>query len=209
MSPIDSVREVRPGILYFRGALALLFAAFCVVAPALTLLALTFTVAAYLAADGVISLFLQAPRERPLRAWYWSVASGVAGIATGTLAFLFPMATTLALGILTGIWALSLGVFQVLGAIDAGGFANRGPRFVLGACGLFCLGLGMAILAQPWIGVVALLSLLAVSALVVGTGSLVLGVQLQRRRAAENAQAAALGTTAEELHRERREDRAA
>lgn len=186
MTPIDSVQQVRPGILFFRGAVALIFAVFCFIAPSLTLLALTFTVAAYLAADGVLSLFLQAPRERPVRSWYWSVASGVAGIATGTFAFLFPMATTLALGILTGIWALSLGVFQLLGALDAGGFANRGPRFVLGACGLLCLGLGMAILAQPWIGVVTLLALLAVSAVVVGVGSLVLGLQLQRRRRAES-----------------------
>lgn len=204
MTLIDSVQQVRPGILFFRGAVALAFAVFCFLAPGLTLLALTFTIATYLAADGVLSLFLQAPRARPVRSWYWSVASGVAGIATGTLAFLFPMATTLALGILTGIWALSLGVFQVLGAIDAGGFVNRGPRFVLGASGLLCVGLGCAILVQPWIGVVALLSLLSVSALVVGVGSLVLGVQIQRARRREE-EAHRFETTDELVH----EDRAA
>lgn len=182
---IDSVQRIRPGILFFRGALALAFAAFCVAAPSLTLLALTFTVGFYLAADGAVSLLLQPKADRPLRSWFWSVASGAAGIIAGTFAFFFPGATTLALGILTGIWAVALGAFQLIGAFDAGGLENKGARFTLGACGLLCMGLGMAILAQPWIGVAALLALLASTAAVVGVASIALGFHMRRRRAAE------------------------
>ncbi len=192
---IDSLQHLRPGILFFRGFLALLFAAFCLAAPGLTLMALTFTIAAYLAADGIVSLFLQTPGERPLRSWFWSVASGGAGIAAGALMFFFPQETTVAIGILAGIWAVSLGVFQVLGAIDASNSGSTTAKFTLGLSGFLCTGLGLAILTQPWIGVIALLSLLAFSTTAIGIASIVIGFQISKSKPAAHRPLRTITTT--------------
>lgn len=62
--------QLRPSILYFRGVIALMFAAFCLLALRSETLFFSVITSAFLIADGGISLFLRDPEnEIPLFAW--------------------------------------------------------------------------------------------------------------------------------------------
>ncbi len=108
-----------------------------------------------------------APLLLPSLARNWGVLllRGIAAIAFGVLAFVWPGVTLITLVFLFGAYALLDGIFAIAAAISGG---TRAPRWWLVIVGL--LGIAAGILSFAWPGVTALTLLLFIAAWAIAAG---------------------------------------
>jgi uncharacterized membrane protein HdeD (DUF308 family) len=87
--------------------------------PEATLTVLVFLFGAYVLVDGVSLLVALARGDALARRHAWAVGiMGVLGIVAGIATFLWPDATALSLLYLVALWAIGMGTFQVIAAIQ-------------------------------------------------------------------------------------------
>src|SRR5262249_32034470 len=82
-------------------------------------------------------------------AW-WLVLVGLLGIAAGIIAFLWPVKTAFALVIMIGAWALTIGIFEIIGAIRLRDEIDD-EWWLIGA-GVLSVLFGLAVLLAPGSG---------------------------------------------------------
>jgi uncharacterized membrane protein HdeD (DUF308 family) len=167
-----------------RGTLAILFGVTALVWPRITLFALVLLFGAFAVVDGAFALAAALGRRADTVSRMWLVLQGLAGIVVGALAFVWPGITALALLWLIGIWAIVIGVLEVIAAARL----RRDLRgeWLLGLSGAATALFGILLIAWPAAGVLTLVALIGVSAVVFGAALLALAERLRRRqRAAE------------------------
>jgi uncharacterized membrane protein HdeD (DUF308 family) len=109
---------------------------------------------------------------------WWAIAlRGVAAIAFGLLAWIWPDATVFALVILFGVYALTDGVFNIMEALSTR--AEGSDRVWLLARGLLAVGVGLVTMAWPDISTLSLLYVIAAWAIVTGVLEVVAAVRLR------------------------------
>ena len=111
--------------------------------------------------------------------WWLVLLRGIAAIAFGILAFVWPVITLLTLTLLWGAYAVADGLFALWGAV-AGPRGHMGARFWLVIVGL--AGVVAGVLAFAWPGVTALVLLffIAIWAIVIGVMQIWGAIQLRK-----------------------------
>src|SRR6478609_4962979 len=111
--------------------------------------------------------------------WWLVLLRGIAAIAFGILAFVWPVITLLTLTLLWGAYAVADGLFALWGAV-AGPRGHMGARFWLVIVGL--AGVVAGVLAFAWPGVTALVLLFfsAIWAIVIGLMQIWGAIQLRK-----------------------------
>ena len=112
------------------------------------------------------------------RNWWAVLLRGVAAIAFGVLAFIWPGATILALTLLWGAFALVDGVLSLWAAFTGGG--AKSPRWWLGVVGVAGIAAGLATFFWPGVAAFALLMVIAAWSIVVGVMEIVGAVRLRK-----------------------------
>jgi uncharacterized membrane protein HdeD (DUF308 family) len=156
-----------------RGIASVLFGVLTLVQPGASIAAIVFVYGLYAIADGALLLGF-AFRYQGRRAPY--IVRGLLSLAAGLVAFLLPGPTALAFYVLIGAWAVTAGAAElaIAGAIHKDGF-RVAPLVV---AGILSLGCGIALLALPMAGVVALISVIAAYAIMNGAALVVAGVRI-------------------------------
>lgn len=103
-------------MLALRGAVAILFGLMAWIWPGITVWALVILFGAYALVDGVFAL-VAAIRGGPGQSRAWLAVTGVAGVAAGIVALVWPGITSLALLMVIAAWAVITGVFEIVAAI--------------------------------------------------------------------------------------------
>ncbi len=98
--------------------------------------------------------------------WWLLLLRGIAAIAFGVIAFLWPGITLVALTYLFGIYAIVDGVVAVWAAFNASG--DAGPRWWLGLSGVVSILAGIVAFAYTGITALLLLMFIAVWAIIIG-----------------------------------------
>ena len=109
--------------------------------------------------------------------WWLLLLRGIAAIAFGVLAFVWPGLTLLTLVLLYGAYALTDGVLAIISAITGGAPA---PRWWLAIIGLLGIGAGVLTFAWPGITALVLLFFIAGWAIAVGIFQIVGAVRLRK-----------------------------
>jgi uncharacterized membrane protein HdeD (DUF308 family) len=166
-------------LLLLRGVAAVLFGIVAMTVPGATLLSLILVWGAYAIADGVFSLWAAATGHvsEGTSRWWLAVVGG-AGIAAGVIAWAWPGAGALTMLVLVASWAMVTGVMQIVGAIKLR--KEIEGEWLLGLSGLLSVILGMALLAQPAAGSVAVVWTLGVFAIVGGIAQAALALRLRK-----------------------------
>jgi uncharacterized membrane protein HdeD (DUF308 family) len=148
-----------------RGGAAILFAAVAFTAPNLTATALIVLFGVYLLIDGIFA-FVAAKRavHRHGRSWPL-IVEGMLDIALAAICFVLPGVALVALIYVIGFWALLSGVALVTAGF---GLLRLNGHLLLVFGGALSIGLGVLLLAQPQVGVVALAWWLGAYTLVFG-----------------------------------------
>jgi uncharacterized membrane protein HdeD (DUF308 family) len=160
-----------------RGALAIIFGVLAFFWPGASLAALVLLFGAYALVDGifaVIAAFRTADRGGR---WGMLAIEGVAGIAAGILAFVWPGITAIVLLYLIAAWAIVTGVLEIAAAIQLRREITN--EWLLGLGGLASIVFGVLLLFNPAAGALAVVWLIAAYALVFGVLLVALAFRLR------------------------------
>lgn len=162
-----------------RGVIGIIFGLVAFIMPGITLLTLVLLLAAYLLADGVLAIVAGVRAARLHERWWPFAVEGIADIVAGILAAAWPQVTVLALMYLLAIWAIFTGVVVIFGGFQIGLGA---PRWLLWLGGVLSILLGIFMIGQPALGVLALAWWIGSYALAFGVVLLVFGLWLRSHR---------------------------
>jgi len=159
-----------------RGALAVVLGIVAFTLPGITVTALVWLWGTYAVLDGVAALAAALQREE--QRW-WHFVEGFAGVIAGLVAFVFPGLTALLLLFLIAAWAIVTGLLEMYAALR---FREElRDEWLLGLAGFVSLILGVALIALPGAGLLAMVWLVGAYAILFGFSMLALAF---RERAA-------------------------
>ena len=166
------------GWVALRGLCAVVFGVLALAFPGVTLSLLVILWGAYALVDGVVALiagFRIRDNGRPL----WSlIFIGLMGIGAGVVTFLWPGLTALTLIFIIGIWAIAIGVFQIVAAVRF-----RRPiqgEWLHALSGVLAIVFGLAVTLRPGAGAMALTWVIGWFAMVFGVMLIAMAFQLRR-----------------------------
>ena len=162
-----------------RGALAVVFGVVAWIWPDITLRALVLLYGFYALVDGLLALaalLVGGSLVGDRRGWL--IVEGVAGIAAGVIAFLWPEITALVLLYLIAAWAIATGVLEVAVAV----WLRRELRgeWLLALGGIVSIIFGVFLIVRPGEGALAVVWLIGLFAIVFGVALIGLGLRLRR-----------------------------
>jgi uncharacterized membrane protein HdeD (DUF308 family) len=152
-------------ILLLRGLLGIAFGVLTFMQPAVSLAWLVLIFGAFAMADGILNLWTAFTDKESENRWLLGLG-GLVGIGVGLLTFLAPGVTAIALLFYIALWAMVMGVLEIVIAIRLR--KEIEGEWLLGLAGLCSLVFGVALLARPAIGALAVLWLIAAYAIVFG-----------------------------------------
>jgi uncharacterized membrane protein HdeD (DUF308 family) len=158
-------------LILLRGVCAVIFGVLTFIWPGITLLTLVILYGVFALADGVLSLAAaiggrKGDAEEPR---WWLAAIGVLGLAAGVLTLLWPGMTALVLLVFIAAWSIATGIMQIVGAVRLR--KEIDGEWLLIASGVLSVLFGVALLAWPGAGALAM-------ALVIGAFAIVYGLLL-------------------------------
>jgi uncharacterized membrane protein HdeD (DUF308 family) len=182
-SRIESTVHQAGWAVALRGLLAIIFGVIALRSPGVAASAFVIVFAVYAFADGVMDLYLASQLGRAGQRWGWYVFEGLASIALGVIALAYPHITLLIAVLLIGIRAITVGVFELIGAFSWEGLDSR---WLLGLTGALSIVLGVLLLGSPAMGGLALLWTIGIYAIVFGIMMFAFGLRIlatERREA--------------------------
>jgi len=163
-----------------RGVAGILFGMLAFVMPVATLAALVLLFGAYALVDGIFNI-VAAATGRGGWPWWALLLAGLVGVGAGLVTFLWPGLTALTLTYLIGVWAVAIGVLEIVAAIRLRkAIANE---WWLGLSGALSIVFGGLLMLAPAAGALAMVLWIGVFAFVYGIALVALGVRLRARRA--------------------------
>jgi uncharacterized membrane protein HdeD (DUF308 family) len=177
------------GWIALRGAAAVIFGVLAFAWPVKALFVLVLFFGAYALVEGVFALVMAFRVRDGGRPMWTFVVIGLLGIAAGVVTFFWPGITALALLTLIAVWAFFMGIFQIAAAIRLRKEITH--EWLLGLSGLLSVVFGVAMLARPVEGMIAIVWVIAAYSIVFGILLLVLGFRLRNRASGGGAMAPA------------------
>jgi uncharacterized membrane protein HdeD (DUF308 family) len=159
-------------VLLIRGILAVLFAIMAFMYPGLTMVTLVLLYGVYAFADGLTAIFVGGSA----RAW-WFVLLGILGVGVGVYTFINPGITAVALLYLVAAWAVVRGVFEIVTANQLRKEISNEWILILG--GILSIILGVALVANPAAGALAVVWIIGAYAFIFGLMMIVLAFRLR------------------------------
>ena len=160
-----------------RGVAAILFGIMAVIWPAPTLAVLVLLFGAYAFVDGVALLVALARGDVLARSHKWATGlMGVFGIVVSFVTFVWPGMTALTLLYLVAFWAITMGVLQIVAAIEFRREIDGELFVVLG--GILSIAFGGFLVAFPGAGLLSLVWLVGFWAELFGFSSLGIAYRL-------------------------------
>jgi uncharacterized membrane protein HdeD (DUF308 family) len=168
-------------LLLLRGIVTIAFGVLAFIWPGLTLLTLIFLWGAYAIADGVCALGAAvSSKGGEIAPRWWLALIGLAGILAGLLAFVWPAITAQVLLVFIASWAILTGALQIWGAIQLR--KEIEVEWMLVLSGLLSIALGVALLARPGVGALAVIWLIGSFAILVGCIYVSLALWLKKHK---------------------------
>ena len=168
-----------------RGILGIIFGLIALFAPIATALALAIVIGVYAIVDGVFDI-IEAIRHRGSSSMALRIVWGAVSILFGILVLVWPGMSLGVLVIFVGIWAIIIGVLEIMASIRHRAAPHSG--WVWGIIGgALAILFGILVLTRPVPGRISIIWIIGIWAIVWGITLIVLGVQL--RRAANTTEA--------------------
>jgi len=173
------------GVVALRGLLTILFGILVLIWPEISLVLLIAFFGIFALIGGILALLAAFRGRQADEGWAIFLAlEGLAGIAAGVIAFLWPRITAVALVYLIAFWAIARGIFEIISAVQLRREIEN--EWLLGLAGLLSIGFGVLLALWPGPGLLAILWIIGIYAIVLGVLQLFLAFRLrswqQRRR---------------------------
>ncbi len=153
-------------VLLLRGLAAIVFGILAWLLPGITLATLILLFGAYALVDGVLGVWHAIAGRKVHEDWWVLLLWGLVGIGVGILTFFAPGVTALALLFYIAVWAIAVGILQIVVAIRIR--REIKGEWLLILEGLLSVLFGVLLMAWPGTGILTLLWLLATYAIIFG-----------------------------------------
>jgi uncharacterized membrane protein HdeD (DUF308 family) len=160
-----------------RGVAAIIFGILAFAWPGITLLTLVLFWGAFALVDGVLAIIAAVKGGNPMPRW-WLAIVGLAGIIAGALTFLMPGLTALVLLTFIAVWAIVLGVMEIIGAIKLRKEIQGEWLLILN--GAISVLFGIVLLWRPVTGMIALVWIIGAYAIILGVIYVMFGLKLRK-----------------------------
>ncbi len=160
-----------------RGVAAIIFGILAFAWPGITLLTLVLFWGAFALVDGVLAIIAAVKGGNPMPRW-WLAIVGIAGLAAGALTFLMPGLTALVLVTFIAVWAIVLGVMEIVGAIKLRKEIQGEWLLILN--GAISVLFGLVLLWRPVTGLIALVWIIGAYAIILGVIYVMFGLKLRK-----------------------------
>lgn len=194
MTPVNVVRLLESGydgamrerltshwwLFLVRGILALALGIAVPFFPGAALFTIAILFGVYAILDGIAALYAAFRMTHADGRWGWLFVEGIAGLAAGGYALVFPGAAVFALAWLLGAWALITGILALGSAFSAR--RHLGNEWLWALTGALSIVFGIAVFFAPALGVIALIYFFSFYAIVAGV--LFIGLALRLRHLA-------------------------
>jgi uncharacterized membrane protein HdeD (DUF308 family) len=172
-----------------RAVCAIIFGLIALFVPGATILSLVLFFSAYMLVDGAFGIVAGIRAASRNQRWGLLILEGLANIAAGVVAFLWPGLTAVVFVLMLAAWSLVTGILMVIAAFKLNPAYGRG-WFIFS--GIVSVLFGVALVIAPMIGAVVLTWWLGAYALVFGIALLVLAFKLRSRKDDHHATGAAM-----------------
>jgi uncharacterized membrane protein HdeD (DUF308 family) len=152
-------------MLGLRGVAAIIFGVMALVWPDITLSALLIVLGAFAFVDGMAAIAMAVTGESTMPRWVL-LLDGLAGVIFAAAALFAPGVTALALLYMIAVWCLFTGSLMI-GAAAAGETFGR-PAWLMALDGAIAVVFGIALIAWPGDGIVAIVWTLGLYAIFAG-----------------------------------------
>jgi uncharacterized membrane protein HdeD (DUF308 family) len=163
-------------LIALRGVLGVIFGVIALLMPITTILALVLLFSAYMIVDGAFAVYASIRAAHQGESWGLLLLQGIASLAAGAIAFVWPGITVLAFVLLIAAWAIVSGCLMLAAA-----FRTDSGRWWLALGGAAALLYGILMIVAPLAGAVVLTWWLGAFALVFGVALIILAFQLRSR----------------------------
>jgi uncharacterized membrane protein HdeD (DUF308 family) len=161
-----------------RGVLGIIFGLIALFAPIATALVLAIVIGAYAIVDGVFDI-IEAIRHRGTSSMWFRIVLGAISILFGILVLVWPGISLAILVIMVGVWAIIIGVLQILSSVGHRAVPNSG--WVWGIIGgALAILFGVLVLFRPGTGLITIIWIIGIWAIIWGIVFIVLGVKLRK-----------------------------
>jgi uncharacterized membrane protein HdeD (DUF308 family) len=164
--------------LVIRGIAGVLLGVVTFVWPGITLGALILLFGAFALVDGAGSIVGAVRASRKDERWGSLLIVGVAGIAAGLVAFLWPGLTALALVYVIAAWAIVAGIFEIAAAVRLRKHIEH--EWLLALTGILSVAFGVLIAVAPLAGALVIALWVGAYAFVYGVLLIALGFRLRK-----------------------------
>ena len=165
-------------VLVVRGVLAIALGIFAFVWPQQTIVALVLVFGAIALVDGIFAVVASIAGHSLTPDWWVLLLQGLLGIGVGVLTLFNPAITAVALLIYIAVWAIGMGVLQVVAAVRLRHDISGEWWLALG--GVASVAFGILLMRNPAGGVLAVLWLIGTYALIWGVMLTVGGFDVRR-----------------------------
>jgi len=104
-------------LLALRGVIAIIFGLLTFVYPASSMAVLILFFGAYALVDGIFAIIAGATAPTGSKRWGWLIAGGILGVIIGICTFILPQMTAFVLTIWIAVWAIVVGITQIISAV--------------------------------------------------------------------------------------------
>jgi uncharacterized membrane protein HdeD (DUF308 family) len=163
-------------LLLLRGIAAIIFGILAFAWPGITLLTLVLFYGAFALVDGICAVIAAVTGSVPGSRW-WLAIVGLCGVVAGVLTFAWPGLTAFLLLIFIAVWAIVVGVFEIIGAIRLRKEIDNEWMLILS--GVVSVLFGIVLLVRPGPGALALVWMIGIYALVFGILNIAFALRLR------------------------------
>lgn len=164
-------------VFLIRGILAVLFGLAAFFWPGITLTALVLLFGAFVFADGFLTLVAAIRGRAEIDRWWLYLLEGLAGLAVGVLAFLWPGITAFVLLMFVAAWAIVTGALEIAAAIRLR--REIEGEWALALAGVLSVLFGGILVWMPGAGALAVVWLIGAYAVVFGIFLIALAFRLR------------------------------
>jgi uncharacterized membrane protein HdeD (DUF308 family) len=166
-------------LIALRGALAVVFGIIALAMPVATILALVLLFSAFMLVDAAFSFVAAIRAGRRGGRWGLLSVQGIASLAAGVIAFVWPEITVVAFILLIAAWSIVTGTLLLSSAVRVD---NNHGRWWFALGGVAATAFGVLMIVAPMAGAIVLTWWLGVFALAFGATLLVVAFRLRSRR---------------------------
>lgn len=177
---IQSLASILSGnwwALLLRGLLAIAFGVFVWMQPGISLATLVLLFGAFALAEGVLGVFTAISGRKGNDDWWVLLLWGLVSIGIGVLTFAAPGITAFVLLFYIAVWAIAVGVLQIIAAVRLR--KEIEGEWLLGLSGLAAVAFGVLLIVRPGEGVLSVLMVISIYAILSGILLVILSLKVR------------------------------